>query len=253
MRSAGLLYATATVAALSATAALAQGVPTLRGSINAEYNRLDYEGAGGTDMWSAGGDIVADLAMGLAVQGNVAYRQTEMTGADAKTWHYGGTVFWRAPVGKIGATVEHVSTDNGASADFTSYGAVAEFYAADNIAILARGGWFNGDGALDGGYYGAGLRFYATPNLAGTARIDRVEFDVGGDYTDYSVMGEFLLGWFTPVSVYGGYTYTDMPGDTHVNRFTAGLRFYFGEGTLIEQDRAGAIRDANIPVKSLGL
>jgi hypothetical protein len=252
MRIAGL-FATTAVAALSATAALAQGVPTLRGSIHTEYNRLDYEGAGGTDMWGVGGDIVAELAMGLAVQGNVAYRQTQLTGDDAKTWHYGGTVFWHAPFGKIGATVEQISTDDGSSADFTSYGAVGEFYAADTIAVLARGGWFNGTGALDGAYYGAGLRFYPMPNLAATARVDRVEFDLGGEYTDYSVVGEFLVGWFTPVSVYGGYTYSDIPGDTHVNRWTAGLKFYFGEGTLIEQDRAGAIRDPNVPVKSLGL
>lgn len=118
--------------------------------------------------------------------------------------------------------------------------------------LVGRGGFFDGSG-IKGAYYGGGVRAYPMPNLALTGRVDVTDIEkTGGNIIDYSAQAEYFLGASLPLSLYAGYTFTDISGGgPNVNAISAGLRFYFGgyQGeSLAEQNRNGSVRD---PVQSL--
>lgn len=262
MRRSAKLSAAAGAAVLVLAAwqgAAAQGIPSLRGALDVEYNNLDSSGGGTASLWSGSGAIVAGLGnSGINLQGNVRYHNLDGSGGGTSqnTWHLGGVVFWRGRLGAFGAAVDHGMISNGSSTNFTSYGLAGEANLLDNLVLVGKGGLFRGSSSTKGSYYGGGVRFYPLPNLSTTLRADRTHFNGSGDHTDYSVMAEYLLGWFVPVSLYGGYTYSDTTGASgHENIFTLGIRFYLGDdsGSLVEHDRTGPLRDPYMPVRSLGL
>jgi hypothetical protein len=231
---------------LLSTSALAQ-VPALRGTINVEYSRVDSDDGLDGDVFTGAGDVMADLFFnGFALQGHTSYDHLAVDGPDPNIWTIGGAAFWRNPMGAIAAVVSHAMIENGTDADLTSYGVYGEGYLTPYVTLFAKGGGYDGTGDIDGHYYGAGLRVYPLPYLAATAHFERVHSDTIGDITDYGLTGEVMLAWFMPFSVYGAYTYTDLPaGVPHLNTWTAGIRVYFGDETapLIEQDRTGPLRD----------
>jgi hypothetical protein len=80
------------------------------------------------------------------------------------------------------------------------------------------------------------------PNLAIGAGIGHTDIDGGGDATAFSVGGEFLPINTTPVTLFAGYTQTDVPGD-NVDTWMVGLRFYFGgAGSLVDIHRSNVLR-----------
>ena len=244
-------------AALASGPAQAQGIPSLRGSIGAEYSRLhDTGGTGSGNLWSGTGDVVAPLGLsGIHLQGNLRVDHSDGSLPGRTNWDVAGAVFWRGALGAFGAGVGYLTTSGGPDFDFTHYGIFGEAYLADQFTLVARGGLFDGSG-FTGEYYGGGLRFYALPNLSVTGRADVTDVDGTGNVIDYSVMGEYLLGWYLPMVLYGGYTYTDIPGTPgHLNIYSVGLRVLLGDESvsLLAQDRGGPIRNLHMPLKSLGL
>jgi hypothetical protein len=165
-------------------------------------------------------------------------------------WNIGGHLFW-APRqdGRIGATVQYEKLDGGgANTHLTQYGAFGEYYFSNMLTLgLNGGGWTGSSGTFgsssSGGYIGGGLTDYVMPNLALTGQINYFSGS-GAHLTNYSAMGEWLVSDSTPISIYGGYTYTDASGlSGHINQWTIGVKFYTnGNGTtLVEKHRNGAL------------
>src|SRR5262249_24619865 len=152
----------------------------------------------------------------------------------------------------------------------TNGGVFGEWYIG-NFTIHGKGGWLWGGGTPNGGrgnYLGGAVTGYFVPNFAITAAGAWAGLITGATqgwpcfgqtcgrrdvkHTDYSIQAEFLVSQAFPVSVYGGYTFTDAgisanlnnpllaSEDFNVNTFYIGLRYYLGgTGTLMENHRNG--------------
>src|SRR5258708_10286576 len=115
---------------------------------------------------------------------------------------------------------------------------------------LKGGGWSGGSGTTSGsgssgGYVGGGATAYVRPNLALTGQINYFSGN-GAHLTNYSAMGEYLISDALPVSIYGGYTYTDVSGPGgHINQWTIGVQFYTNgnSSTLVENQTHRAHRE----------
>jgi len=197
------------------------------------------------------------------------------------TWNLGGSLFWAGPASRSGININYnTMTDYGSA---TNGGVFTEWYFG-NITAGAKAGWLWGGGtaaAGRGNYLGANVGGYIMPNLALTGAVswaDLVTSATQGSYcygptcgrrdlthTDFSIEAEFLVSETFPVSIYGGYTYTDaslsdnannpylIDGDGwSINTFYIGLRYYTGAGSLIERHRNGNLRSINRGPNSLG-
>jgi len=252
------ILATAAAAVLAASPVMA--FPQLRGSLSGEYNNYGANGAeanGGRGAANATVNLFETGFGALGVAGDVRYTNLDFNATSLQSWEFGSNAFLRMPFGKFGASVAHarITPSGGAKTKAMSYGAFGEFYATNDLTFSAKGGMFDGTGGFDGAYYGAGAKFYIIPNWSVGARVDQTAFDGGGRLTDYNVSAEYLISWDVPVSLYGGYTYSDTTGPgPHLDLWTIGLKFYFGAGTndaLVAHDRAGAFADPYLPLKSV--
>jgi len=191
-------------------------------------------------------------------------------------WNLGGSIWWGGVQSRFGVNVNYETiTDYGS---LTNGGVFAEWYLG-NFTIQGKGGWLWGGGTPTGGrgnYLGGGVVGYFMPNLAISGSVSWSDLIsgstlVGGGVfappcfgptcgrrdaieTNFSLNAEFLVSQAFPLSVFGGYTYTDMSisenvsnpllasgSDSDVNTFFIGVRYYMGGmgGTLIEAHRNG--------------
>ena len=185
------------------------------------------------------------------------------------TWNLGGSLFWAGPGSRFGVNINYNTlTDFGSQ---TNGGVFTEWYFG-NITAQAKGGC---SGRRHGGrrtrnYLGAELRriFHAEFRdlSASVAWADLITSATHAGpcygptcgrrnliHTDFGIEGEFLVSETFPVSIYGGYQFTDAsisanvsnphPGrrsDFSTNTFYIGVRYYMGgQGTLIEHHRNG--------------
>jgi len=184
------------------------------------------------------------------------------------TWNLGGSLFWAGPGSRFGVNINYNTlTDFGSQ---TNGGVFTEWYFG-NITAQAKGGFLWGGGtaaAGRGNYLGAGLAGYFMPNFGISASVAWADLitsatQLGPCYgptcgrrnlihTDFGIEGEFLVSETFPVSIYGGYQFTDasisanvsnplLAGDDFsTNTFYIGVRYYMGgQGTLIEHHRNG--------------
>jgi hypothetical protein len=263
-----LLMAGACVASLAlASPAFADAPVGLAGTLSGSYSNWNFSGSSGgsSNVWSADGQAAFGLGMhdlGAEIDGGYHNLSSGGSGSGSiDVWNIGGDLFWApAQQGRLGATVQYESlSGSGANAHLTEYGAFGEFYASDMITLgLNGGGWTSGShsafgSGTDGGYVGGGVTGYVMPNLALTGQINYFSGS-GAHLTNYSAMGEYLVSDALPVSIYGGYTYTDVSGASgHINQWTIGVKFYTnGNGsTLVEKQRNGALDNLVRPILQL--
>jgi hypothetical protein len=238
-----------------ATPAFADAPIGFAGTLSGSYSSWNFSGSGGgsSNLWSADGQAAFGLGMqdiGAEIDGGYHNLSASGGGGSVDIWNIGGDLFW-APgqQGRLGATVQYESLNGGGpNAHLTQYGAFGEFYASNMLTLgLNGGGWTGGSGTFgsssSGGYVGGGATGYIMPNLALTGAINYFSGS-GAHLTGYSAMGEYLVSDELPVSIYGGYTYTDISGISgHVNEWLIGVKFYTnGNGsTLVEKHRNGAL------------
>jgi hypothetical protein len=193
-------------------------------------------------------------------------------------WNLGGSLFWAGTQARLGINVNYETvTDYGS---LTNGGIFAEWYLG-NFTIQGKGGWLWGGGTPTGGrgnYLGAGVVGYLMPNLAlggsvGWSDLISGSTFVGGGIiappwpcagptcgrrdmteTNVTLSGEFLLGLGLPLSIFGGYTFSNLSLSENIsNPFTSGgadqsnntvfigVRLYMGApaGSLIATHRTG--------------
>lgn len=222
--------------------AFAQGMPVLHGVAGGGYVNTDVGGSN-ADGWAIGGGAILNGGMGFGGEAVLGYGSVSAGGSDLDAWTTGGGIFYRDMNYAIGGGVQYSSVDIGGP-DFhlTNYGLAGEYYASQNFTVAATGGGFSGTGGADGFSLGAGATLYPTPNIAFDANVGYTDFDGGRDATNLSV-GLEVLPFDFPVSISGGYDYTDNNG-FNVNTWSIGLNFYLGtpgDGTLVSNHRHGGV------------
>jgi hypothetical protein len=244
------------------------------GMADASYTNTSFDDNGsGNDGWNTFGLGAAiafpiDEIAGFNWQLDASYFSSSGDDSSSITWNLGGSLFWAGPGSRFGININYNTlTDYGSQ---TNGGLFTEWYFG-NITAQAKGGWLWGGGTAASGrgnYLGAGLAGYFMPNFGISAAVtwaDLVTSATQGwpcygptcgrrdlTHTDFGIEGEFLVSETLPISIYGGYQYTNASisenisnpylsdDDWNSNTFYIGLRYYMGGmGTLIERHRNG--------------
>lgn len=216
------------------------------GNFGGEYRYLTCDGCGGESLWGINGSGAFGFGMAnLAGQIDAGYQ--DFSGGNL--WNVDGSIFWAPTMGRLGVNVGYtgISVSGFTDLHITNYGAFGEFYAGDAFTLGAKAGatsisvsGFSGNG---NGYYVGGIATgYATPNLAISGMVDYTDFD-GTNLTNLTAQVEYMFSAMLPVSVYGGYTYSDFSGGAgNASQFFIGVKIYTGAGTtLIDNQRNGAL------------
>ncbi len=244
------ILGTACAVALGAmcTPALADFAGTLQGN----YSNIDISGGGGNvNDWSVAGSGAFGLGMsGLKVEVDGGYNNASENGGGSLTdWNIDGALIWQCAQGRIGASVGYndIQFEHSGSGNATNYGGFGEWFASPMFTVGVKGGGIS-DNDHSGGsadYFGGEVVLYAMPDLAFNGTIDYFSLGGGGssdNITNYGITAEWLVSETTPISVYGGYTYTDISHGGSANTWLVGVKVYTnsnGASTLVDRQRSG--------------
>jgi hypothetical protein len=221
------------------------------GTLQGQYSNISAgSGGGSANEWGGAGSAAFGTGWGgLKLQVDGGYQGINVSGGlNANDWDVDGAAFWQGGMGRIGGTVGYNGfSDGGTTFNITNYGGFAEWYAAPMFTVGVKGGGLSANnGAFGNGsatYIGGEAVFYAMPNLALNANIDYLSSGHNANITDYGGTAEWLVSESTPISVYGGYTYTQLSsGGGHLSTWMVGLKFYCngnGAATLADRQRTG--------------
>ena len=250
-----LLAGSAIAAAFLATSAQAAAPNGYVGTFSADYWHTDVSGGGGNgDTWGLNGALAFGLNdVGGEVDGS--FHRISASSQSANIWGVGGSIFWAPGTFRAGPSVSYTKLDltgsaSGLNIHATSYGVFGEFFVNDAFTAGLRGGGADGgfgvtgfgSGSATGGYIGGELTGYATQDFAIRGSFDYVELG-GGHANSYGINAEYLFSEDTPVSVFGGYTRTNLSGGLgHNDTFLIGLKFYTsGPAPLVTRHRTGTL------------
>ena len=287
-RNTKLLGTVSVLATLAAGPAAADQLQGFAGFVDAQYSHtsldLDEDFFGNTDDdgWNSitvglGIAFPVDEVDALAWQLDGNYSSQSADEQSRIVWNLGGSMFLSYPGSRTGININYETmTDFGS---LTNAGLFTEWYLG-NFTIAGKGGWLWGGGTPNGGrgnYLGANIAGYFVPNFAVGGSVTWSDLisgstGVGGGYggpcygptcgrrdfteTNFTIDAEFLVSEAFPVSVFGGYTFTDYGAsensnnpsiseemDNNSNTFFIGVRYYLGGmGTLINMHRNGNVR-----------
>lgn len=287
-RNTKLLGTVSVLATLAAGPAAADQLMGFAGFVDAQYSHTsldlddDFFGNTDDDGWNnitigAGIAFPVDEIANIAWQLDGNYSSQSGDGSSRIVWNFGGSLFFAYPGSRTGININYeTQTDFGS---LTNGGLFTEWYFG-NFTAAAKGGWLWGGGTPNGGrgnYLGAELSGYFVPNFALGGSVTWADLisgstGVGGGFggpcfgptcgrrdfteTNFTLSGEFLVSETFPVSIFGGYTFTDYKVSENVsnpalasgqdfsaNTFFIGARFYMGGmGSLIDMHRNGNLR-----------
>jgi hypothetical protein len=287
-RTTKLLGTVSVLATLAAGPAAADQLDGFAGFADLAYSHtsldLDDDFFGNTDddgwdNFTAGLGIAfpVDEVDALAWQLDGNYSSQSGDGESRIVWNLGGSIFLSYPGSRTGININYETmTDFGS---LTNGGLFTEWYFG-NFTAAAKGGWLWGGGTPSGGrgnYLGANVAGYFIPNLMIEGSVTWADLisgstGVGGGYgapcygptcgrrdfteTNFTIDAEFLVSETFPLSVFGGYTFTDFQAsenannplisdelDNNANTFFIGVRYYMGGmGSLVDMHRNGNVR-----------
>ena len=239
--------------ALSASTVLADGIA---GTLSGDYSNLSLSGiSGSADDWGVSGALEGGTGFEqMKVELNAGYHNLSSGGLSIDNWDVGGNAFWAPGAGRLGINVAYRSlSGSGASVDLTNYGAFAEWWATNAITLAVKGGGLHlkasasylGSGSTNGYYVGGNATGYVMPDLSLSGRIDYTDLGYGLHDTDYTARAEWLPWEDMPISISGGYTYSDISmTSTHGDTWFVALTYYYNEGgdmSLVDRQRSGTL------------
>jgi hypothetical protein len=243
---------------LSTSAALAGAPNGFAGSLSGDYLKPSCSGCGGIDAWGISGSGAYGLGMNdLAVQGDAGYHRVSGSGVNVDLWNVGGSAFWAGFMGRLGANLSYASLDtSGANGHVTGYGGFGEYYPTQAITVGLNAGGFSAGGSISGlgsasstgSYVGGGATGYLVPDFAASGLINYISIS-GVHFTTYGGGLEYLFSESLPISIYGGYSTTEVSGGGgHINQWSVGFKFYTnGNGvTLVDRHRNGTLGPVGI-------
>jgi hypothetical protein len=240
------------------------------------FGNTDDDGLDGVRV-GLGIAFPVDEVEALAWQLDGNYASQSGDGHSSILWNLGGSLFLSYPGSRTGININYETlTDFGS---LTNGGLFTEWYFG-NFTVAAKGGWLWGGGTPSGGrgnYLGANVAGYFVPNFYVGGSVTWSDLisgstGVGGGYgapcygptcgrrdfteTNFTIDAEFLVSETFPLSVFGGYTFTDFKAsenannplisselDNNANTFFVGVRYYMGGmGSLINMHRNGNVR-----------
>jgi len=197
------------------------------GTFSGEYANLHASGGGSADSWGGDAQGMFGVAPAWSFEVDGGYHNLSASGASEDIWNVSGDAIWTGMKGRLAAQVGYSDTSGIGSLNATNYGLVGEWWAGPNFTLSGKGGGFSGSAGLNGYYVGGALTGYIHNDFALSGGIDYTSLNHGGSETDYTAEGEWLVSESTPISVFGGYTYSDISGfGGHLDTWFAGLRFY---------------------------
>ncbi len=219
------------------------GMTGFSGTLSGDYANTNISHAGSIDDWGGNAEGMLPLgSTGANLQVDGGYHNLNFQGyGSADVWNVDGSLF--AIInngGRLGATVGYNDTSGHGSTHETNYGIFADWWASDDITASGKVGGF--DGPLFGsGYYAGGQgKFYLIPDLGLSAGLDYAHLNSGGNDTDYTLAAEYLFSETTPISITGGWTYSDADGSAQT--WFVSLKLYCnGDSnatTLVDRQRA---------------
>jgi hypothetical protein len=225
----------------AASPALADG---FSGMLTGDYANVNVKNGGGSgNVW--GGSAQGSQLIGDAVSADVdgGFHRAEAFGGHADLWNFDGALSTLINKGgRLGATIGYNTVDFSGlgTVHATNYGLFGEWWANDMLTVGGKVGGFDGSGV--NGYYGSAmLKGYYMPDLALAGSIDHTHANNNGDATAYTLSAEYLVSEATPISVGGGYTYTNLAG-VHADTWFLSVNFYCngdsGASTLRDRQRA---------------
>jgi hypothetical protein len=221
------------------------------GTLQGQYSNISSgSGGGSANVWGGEGSGAFDLGLsGLKLQVDGGYQGVNLSGSGSvDDWNVDGAFFWQGHEGRIGGTVGYNGFSGaGTDVNITNYGGFAEWYASPMFTVGVKGGGASASGGGSSGtatYVGGEVVAYVFPDVALNGNVDYFsDGNGGGNITSYGGTAEWLVSESTPVSVYGGYTYSDFSGGGgHLSTWTVGLKFYLngnGAATLADRQRTG--------------
>jgi hypothetical protein len=227
------------LSAVPMSAALAQ----FSGTLSGDYASIHVPGTS-ANSWGGNGQGTFGLGSNWSVELDAGYHNITASGANVDNWTVAGDAFWTGMSGRAGAQVGYIDTSgSGTSLHATNYGGIGEWWASPNVTVSGKAGGFTASGSTNGYYAGGAVTGYIHSNFSLSGGIDYTHIAHLGNETDYTAQGEYLVSQTTPISVFGGYTYSEITG-LHINTWFVGLRFYCdgpGAGTLSDRQHTGSL------------
>lgn len=221
-------------------------LPQASAVLSGDYANFDSNRGGNANEYGVSG--AATLPLGLYnthAELDAGYHHLSGNGSDVDRWNTAGSLYWAPGAGRLGATVGYHDFSGNGFGDVTNYGGFAEWWANERFTLAAKAGGFNGNHDSDGYYSGGAVTGYLQPDVALTAAVDYTHMDHFTNETDFTASGEWLVSEEVPVSIYGGYTHSDLSdGAGHMNVVFVGLRIYTdgdGNTTLVDRQRNGTL------------
>jgi len=187
-------------------------------------------------------------------------------GDSREVWNFGFSPFLAYAGSRWGLNLNYETITH--FGHITNGGAFMEWYLSDQITVSAKGGYLHTGGTPFGGhghYLAAAGTYYFMPDLAVTASIDWQDVTTGGALANsanpafcrrscmldigsvfFGLEGEWLASPDLGLSVFGSFTYssdTVFKQDDNSTIWRVGLKYYTGQGSLVERQRNGTVRD----------
>jgi len=169
---------------------------------------------------------------------------------NANIYNIDGLFYYRMPEGQFGGLGDYISTIGMHSTHVIPYGGFGEYYFSDQITAGLEGGGLSS--RLSSGEFVEGhLIGYVTPDLSIKGFDTYISVSHGQD-NNIGVQAEYLITEAIPISIYGGYAYTDISHtgvhDTTLNTFFIGLKLYTnGTGApLVATQRNGVVDTSDL-------
>ncbi len=237
------------------------GMTDFSGTLSGGYSNTHFSHLGSVGEWGANAEGAFGLgSTGVKLQVDGGYHKENYEGGgDADTWNADGSLFTLINnAGRLGATYGYRSIDfNGWGSTHTqNYGIFAEWWASDDITVAGKVGGFDGKWIGSGYYAGGQGTFYLIPDLGLSASIDHAHFNSGGGFqeTDYALTGEYLFSEEMPISVQGGWSYSNIAG-LHADTWFIALKYYCnGDSsatTLVDRQRSSGTLGYDVGVGAL--
>lgn len=220
--------------------------------VDGNYAKPNGHFVGGSIFGIGGALTTPTEYFGANFEAEVGYHDIEVGGASHSNWDIGATAFWPMSWGRVGGTVAYHSVDAGGGTTDTvwNYQAASEWFAGNEFTVGAKVGGGSGGRGLGGWYVGGEAIFYPCPDVALSSTIDYARDDNWTFFsreTDVTASVEWLVSQDTPISIYGGYTWTEAHvgfpfGTPHADILFAGVRYYTngsGAKSLLDRQRTG--------------
>lgn len=242
-------YLTSVCALVLGSAAFGPARADFSATFQGDYAHADANNGGGSaDIWGGDASLRGSLGPLFGLDGQVdgGWHQLSTSGVDLNDGDINGSLFWQGSLGRLGGAVgyNHLDTNGFGSGHVSNYGGFGEWYAAPMVTVGAK----IGDASLSNGggrgiYTGGEIVWYVIPDVDANGTLDYIDTP-NGHITNYSAGAEWLVSEEMPLSVYGGYTRSEISGGGSANVWLVGLKFYTnsnGSSTLVDRQRTGNV------------